>query len=103
MSTPVIMQHIELVDDGFGTMEAVISGTRITVHDIAALYVLNRSPLEWIVENYNLTPAQIYAALSYYYDHKEQIDREIAEADALAQRVGLPLDELVAKHKDKPA
>ena len=25
----------------------------------------------------HLTPAQVYDALSYYYDHREQIDREI--------------------------
>lgn len=32
-----------------------------------------------IVEAFDLTLGQIYAALSYYYDHKNEIDRSIAE------------------------
>jgi len=38
---------------------------------------------EWsvdrICEEYDLTPAQVYAAWLYYYDHKEEIDKEIVE------------------------
>jgi hypothetical protein len=28
---------------------------------------------------FSVTLAQVYATLSYYYDHREEIDREIAE------------------------
>jgi uncharacterized protein (DUF433 family) len=77
----------------------VIAGTRITAHDIAVMYVMNNSPVEWIAENYDITPAQIYAALSCYYDHKEQIDREIQEGDELAREVGTPLSEVIARMK----
>ena len=31
--------------------------------------------------------AQIYAALTYYHDHKEQIDREIEEGERLAEEL----------------
>jgi uncharacterized protein (DUF433 family) len=77
----------------------VIAGTRITAHDIAVMHVMNNSPVKWIAENYDITPAQIYAALSYYYDHKEQIDREIREGDELAREVGTPLSEVIARMK----
>jgi len=37
------------------------------------------SPEEIVFEHYNaLTLAQVYAALAYYYDHKEAIDGETA-------------------------
>lgn len=81
MGTPIIISHIELVDNGFGRLKPVIAGKKITVHEIAAMVAIGGSSVEWVVENFDLTPAQIHAALSYYYDHQEQIDREIREAD----------------------
>lgn len=83
-----------------------LAGSRVTVEDIAALYVWNDSSPEWIVENYDVTLAQIYGALAYYYDHKDQIDREMAEAEELAHQIAIPSDELLAKmraRQQKPA
>jgi uncharacterized protein (DUF433 family) len=38
-------------------------------------WILNRHwTFEMIEREYKLTPAQIHAALSYYYDHKAEID-----------------------------
>jgi len=60
-----------------------------TIEDIVAMYVINESPIDWITEEFGLTYAQIYAALSYYYDHKEAIDRAMDETEALASKIGL--------------
>lgn len=95
------INHIELVDDGFGGKEPVVVGTKITVHEIAAMFVLQHSSVEWIVENFDLTPAQIYAAISYYYDHQDQIDREIAEADEHIRTVGKSLQAKIGEMKHK--
>jgi hypothetical protein len=50
----------------------------------------------------HLTLAQIYSALAYYHDHKEEIDREIAElrefSEKFRQELGEPL--LVKKLRD---
>jgi uncharacterized protein (DUF433 family) len=86
------INHIEIRDG-----EAVIAGTRITVEDIAVMYVWNESPVDWIVENYSVTPAQVYAAVSYYYDHKEAIDRSVREGEELARKIGISSDELIAR------
>lgn len=61
-----------------------IDGTRITVRTVV-MYVLHHgmSPEELVVSYPHLNLASIYDALSYYYDHREDIDREIAEHDAL--------------------
>ena len=53
---------------------------RITVHDIA-IYTEQGMRPEEIAETFRLTMGEVYAALSYYYDHRDQIDREIVDED----------------------
>ena len=40
---------------------------------------------EEIAAEYDLALADVYAAMTYYHDHKHQIDREIAEGEARAE------------------
>jgi uncharacterized protein (DUF433 family) len=61
-----------------------IKGTRITVRTIAIATLLHGlSPEELLAHYPHLTLAGIHDALSYYYDHREDVDREIAEHEAL--------------------
>ena len=90
------INHIEIVDG-----KTVIASTRITVEDIVALYVMNQSSIEWITEQYDLTPGQIYAALSYYYDHKEAIDRSMDETEALASKIGIDAQDHLAQIRSR--
>ncbi len=58
--------------------KAVIKGTRIPVASIVNHYRSGMS-IEEILEGYpSITPAQLFDALSYYFDNKEEIDRELA-------------------------
>src|SRR5215831_13466328 len=56
-----------------------IKGTGITVQNIIEDLANGLTP-ERIAEEFDLTLGQIYAGLSYYYDHKIEIDQAI-EAD----------------------
>jgi len=59
---------------------ACIEGTRITVQCIVEWHLKQLYTLEEILQMYpDLRPEQVYDALSYYYDHKEEIDQEIQE------------------------
>ena len=61
-----------------------ISGTRLRVQDVIALHQMGQSIGE-IVENFPPhTPAEICAALAYYYDHKDEMDELIAEHERSA-------------------
>ncbi len=61
-----------------------IESTRITVRTIVVYALYHGTPPEELINYYpQLTLASIYDALSYYYDNREEIDREIAENDAL--------------------
>ena len=63
----------------------IIAGTRISVRTFVERVRLGDSP-EQIVGNYPpLTLAQVYDALSYYHEHKSEIEAEIAtDEEALA-------------------
>jgi uncharacterized protein (DUF433 family) len=69
-----------------------IAGKGMTVQHIAAL-----SNLGWTVqdltEEFELTAGQVYAALSYYADHKDEMDRAIRDAMAKGQGIGTSLEE----------
>lgn len=58
--------------------DACIVGTRIPVWVLAAMHKRGDT-VEDILEAYpHLTAAQVYAALSYYYDHRAETDAVIA-------------------------
>jgi len=66
------------VEPGKGTY---IKDTRVRVKNIIIHYKSGMS-VEEILEGFpNITPAQFYDALSYYYDYKEQIEKEIRAED----------------------
>ena len=56
-----------------------IAGTRITVHQIAALDRQGQT-VRNIVENCPyLTYAQVYAALAYYHANREEVDAQLTQ------------------------
>lgn len=62
-----------------------IVGTRITVADIVLMHRRLGRALEEIAGTYDLRLAAVYAAMAYYYDHKDEIDRSLEEEEALAE------------------
>ena len=58
----------------------VIVGTRTRVLDIAIEYVyLGTTPDEIVDAHPHLTLPQVHDALSFYYEHRDELDREIRE------------------------
>ena len=58
----------------------VIRGTKFPVRSVVN-YVLRQgiSPEELVREFSHLTLAQVYDALSYYYDHKQAVDKYLLD------------------------
>ena len=54
-----------------------IAGHRISVQDIAIWHEWMGLSADEIASNQGLTLAEIYAALTYYYDHRQEIDEAI--------------------------
>jgi len=56
----------------------IITGTRIRVMDIIIEYeYLGNSPDEIVNAHPHLGLSQVHDALSYYYEHREELDQEI--------------------------
>ena len=55
----------------------IVIGTRTPVRSIVFYHKMGETPDEILDKYPHLTPAQIYDALSYYYDHQEEIDRDM--------------------------
>jgi uncharacterized protein (DUF433 family) len=77
--TAASIYHICLDERGV----AYIDGTTIKVADIVVDATTWAMTPQQIQENYpKLSLAQIYAALSYYHDHRVEIDQQLAAWDA---------------------
>jgi uncharacterized protein (DUF433 family) len=76
---------------------AMVKGTRLSVMFLSTFIGDPEWPVERMVANYPLTEAQIYAAWSYYYDHKEEIDRQLREEEERPWLLGVDASEYFAE------
>ena len=100
MASIAPINYIEIRDeDGYET--AHVAGTRITVGEIAHMHLYGDSPVDWIVENFDaLDHAQVHAALSYYYDHKDEIDTQMRrDEEFIRSQADATLAELIQKRR----
>ena len=80
----VLDGYIELTPDVRGGKPR-LSGTRLTVADIVVLHRRLGQSLEEIAGKYDLSPAVVYAAMTYYYDHRVEIEQSIEDDAAFAE------------------
>lgn len=84
MATRTLDQHIE-ISPGIAGGKPRIAGHRITVQNIAIWHERLGMSTDEIASEYNLTLADIHAALAYYFDHRVEIDRSIQEGEDFVQ------------------
>ena len=97
MST-VAYPHIELRPNG----RLYIAGTPFKVRQLVLDHVAYGWGAEEIQrEHPQLTLGQIHVALGYYYDHKDELDREIEQGRIMAEELRAQQGEssLIAKAK----
>ncbi|NOZ06802.1 MAG: DUF433 domain-containing protein [Chloroflexi bacterium] len=80
----VLDRHIEGTPDIRGGQPHIV-GTRMTVADIVIMHLRLGQSLEEIAGKYDLDFANVYAAMTYYYDHRSEIDRKIEADEAFAE------------------
>lgn len=96
----ILDQHIEITPNIAGGKPR-IAGHRITIHDIAVWHERMGMSADEIAVEYNLTLSDIYAALAYYFDHREEIDRQIVEDDLFAEALRQQSPSLVKQKLQK--
>jgi uncharacterized protein (DUF433 family) len=64
-----------------------IAGTGVTVRRIAGWHNLGLTPEEIAAKIEHLTLARIHAALAYYHANRDEIDNDIANEEAVAEKL----------------
>ena len=82
----VLDQHI-VASPGIRSGKPRLDSTRITVADVATMHLRMGQSLEEIAGDYDLSLAAVHAAMSYYYDHRDEIESSIAESHRLAEEM----------------
>jgi uncharacterized protein (DUF433 family) len=82
-----MVQHIEINPAKCGG-KPCIAGTRIRVWDVHVWHDLRgQSPEEIVADFPQLTLADVYAALAYYLDHQEAIERQAEEDEKFVEEM----------------
>lgn len=68
--------------------KACIKGHRIRVMDIVTWHEMHNNSAQEIVEMFpGITLSDVYAALTYYFDNREEIENDFASNEALAEEL----------------
>jgi uncharacterized protein (DUF433 family) len=87
-----VATYIEVRSNRAGQPRAYITGTRVRVQDVYALAeIQGKSPDEIVQALPHLSLSQVHAALSYFFDHRDEILRELREDEQLVAGVASQL------------
>ncbi|MGH2560204.1 MAG: DUF433 domain-containing protein [Thermomicrobiales bacterium] len=82
----VSREHIEIVEGASGP-KVRIAGSRIRVLDVVIWHdQMGMSPEEIVEEFPTITLGDVYAALAYYWDHRNDIQAAIAREHEIAEK-----------------
>ncbi len=79
-------EHIEITP-GVAGGKPRISGHRITVQNVVVWHERMGKTADEIATEYDLTLADVYAALAYYFDHRAEMDESIRGGEAFAEEL----------------
>lgn len=90
MAQAVKTEHPHIVRlEGVCGGEPVIDGLRVTVRHVATLHRRGETILE-IAEALGISEAQVFHALSYFFDHREEILALMAQEEQAQVRFSRP-------------
>ncbi len=83
MTVALSDQHIEITP-GISGGKPRIKGRRITVEDILIWNERLGRTADETASEYSLTLGDVHAALTYYFDHRSEVDASLLEGEAFA-------------------
>ena len=96
MAVKTLDRHIEVTPGVVGGKPR-IAGRRITVQNIVIWHEWMARSADEIASEYDLTLADVYAALAYYYDHRTEIDKVIKSSEAFVEALRQQIPSKVAQ------
>ncbi len=94
LTTPTLDRFIEITP-GVACGKPRIAGHRITVQDVAIWHERMGLSADTIASKYDLSLAEVYAALAFYFDHRADVDQSIRDGQALAETMRAATPSLV--------
>ncbi len=82
MASEAPINHIEIVDG-----KAYIQGRKVKVRMIAGMVIEAGATIQQVMDHYHLSPAEVHAALAYYYDHQAEYEAEDRALQPLIEQV----------------
>lgn len=82
-----VVNHIEIRDE-----RAYIQGTNKKAEMVARMYVGTSYSIEDVMAHYDLSAAEVHAAIAYYYDNQEALDTRHQQAIVWALENAQTLD-----------
>jgi uncharacterized protein (DUF433 family) len=64
-----------------------VAGTGLRVTDLVMAHLFHGRTPDEIAADYELALSQVYAALAYYYEHKDDLDADIRAQIGVARRL----------------
>lgn len=86
MTISVVDKHVE-IDPAIVGGKPHIKGHRITVQNIVIWHERMGRSVDELASEYDLSLADIYAALSYYFDYQDEVNNSIRESEAFIKEM----------------
>ncbi len=86
MKIGTIDRHIEVSPDVAGGKPR-IAGHRIKVQDVVVWHERMGKSADEISAEHDISIADVYAALTYYFDHRDQIERDLRDSEAFVEEL----------------
>jgi len=91
------INHIEIRDG-----QARITGRNLKVKMVISRLLHGEATMvEEVMEQYNLSRAEVLACLAYYYDYQAAIEQHFQEQEEALHQAAIPLDELLAQMRSR--
>ncbi len=81
------MENHVVITPGICDGKPRIAGHRITVQNVALWHQRGGLSPDEIATRYHLSLAEVYAAMAYYFDHREEIDAQVVADQKFAEEL----------------
>lgn len=79
MSETILAIELIASDPNVRNGRPIIRGRTLRVQDVVAAHLIRHESLEDVAHAYDLSMAELHAALAYYYTHQDEISDHLAE------------------------
>ena len=86
LATKTLDQHIE-ISPGVVGGKPRIRGRRISVQNVVIWHERMGRSADELAAEHDLSLAQVYAALAFYYDHRESIDEQMRQSTLFVEEL----------------